>query len=690
MQNILKRSLTALFAIATVVLVFASSAEAATKYSRANGRWDASTTWTPSGAPGATDDVIVMPGHTVLLGNTTVNTVYTIRSLEVRANGLLQSLNNSWRTRVVTTANGPTGYAVLNLGQIHGQINRTSVIECGGNLKTDGSGMTNRTSRQMGGFSWGWNNLGHSGNPWAHNHTGNNGDATPGICLILTGGTPSTPATMEQAATVNIDNAPFTASLDALPRTFIKGVYEMKSNMEMNAFESRVELGGELDLNGYRLQMQGPLHTGDPGFNTVSYTKSTSTQGTMAMLGTGATTIWTGPSKTYTQAPAKLTSAFPSNWANNQGSNGTFNFYGQNVRDIWVSINGWVGFLNNYTSSWPYNRIPSTFYANGIALPGGYYSGLPTTNEHVKWGVVGTAPNRELVIQWRARYFGNTTGTQFTTQCRLQEGSNNIVFKYGSGQNSPGTPNWNSSSMYMGTSQWPVYQLEPNNTLTFTPQYLTNPTATLRIGDGTGTANQGTYPQFRVTAGAANIWGSGSNILIPNGENGSMFVGAAVQMLGTAQLNILGEPTVPSALQNGAAPTVWILGYFALGGTSQVNCTVPSNPANPTNSMLQVGQALDFLDNSTSPAMASSAVINLTGNHGASGFPVMLCQGGSGGGLSFITNSLWAGQPNGVTPGSDTAGMNINNSVFVHQGGMATHDSFKMNATGGNPGSLWG
>ena len=144
LSNIL-RSLVTLFVLVGASLLISADADAATKYTKASGRWDAAATWTPSSVPSSTDDVIIMGGHTVELGNTSTNTIYNIKSLEVRPNGLIQSLALSWRTQVVTSANGPSGFAVLNRGQIHGQINRTSVIVCNGNLKTDGSSITSRT-----------------------------------------------------------------------------------------------------------------------------------------------------------------------------------------------------------------------------------------------------------------------------------------------------------------------------------------------------------------------------------------------------------------------------------------------------------------------------------------------------------------------------------------------------------------
>jgi len=661
------------------------------------------------------------------LGNTTADATYTINSLEVRANARLEQLNLSFRTRIRTQNNGPTGYAVLNLGLIHGQLNRTSVIECAGNLKTDGSGITSRTNQNMGGFSWGWNNVCHSGNPWPHNHSGNNGMAAPGYCLILTGGTTATPATVEQVTAVSIDTSPFAAGLDALPRTYVKGVYRMESDLEINAFESRIELGGELRANGYRLQVQGPLHAGDPGFNSVSYTRTNRTQTFTALsqMVTTPNSLWS-TTTSYNTMPKKLTNVFSGGWQNNQTTaTGTFNFYGQNVRDIWVSINGWVGFKQSYSSTYPRVYMPHTNEANGVATPGNYYHQINHSNHHVTWAQVpasyiaansaqfpgATTTSDRIVIEWVTRLGFSSTGVQFRYQMHLEEATNKVFFHYGSGVNQTGapslSPNWNTTNYttmigledYTGanaavgpnntTSWFGTSQREPNNTYEWTPQFAQNPVAKLELGSGTGTTAQGNWPQFRITGGAAVTWGDGTVIEIPAGSNGSAMVGASVNMYGASRIQIDDQPTVPAAMQNGVAPTMWVVGALAVGGTAQVNINVPATPNNPTNSVLQIGQTLDFLDYSTSPPSPSSGVVNLNGNNGATGFPTMLVQGGTGGGLNVVTNSLWRGTSGGTTAGTDTAGLNLTNAVFVHQGGLATIDSFKVTATG-NPTSLWG
>ncbi|MCI0341558.1 MAG: hypothetical protein L0216_10500, partial [Planctomycetales bacterium] len=468
-----------------VLLGSASPAEAATNYSVQSGPWETAATWS-SGVPGNTDDIIIMASHVVEMGNTTAIQTYTIRSLEVRPGGRLQRWNpgttGTFQCGVRCTNIGPTGYSILNRGQIHNQLNSTTFIQANGPVRTDGSAITSRTSQPMGGFSWGWNNLGHGGGmAWAHGHTAPDGNSTSGICLILNGGTVSSPYALSQAGAINIDGPSFAPSLDALPRVYVNGSYTLGSNLEIFSFESRIEIGGRLTLNGYRLLMQGPLHVGSGGA-----------------------------------------------------------------------------------------------------------------------------------------------------------------------------------------------------------------AATFLINDGVSTNNIGTWPQFRITSGPACTWAGGALVEIPTGSHGSASLGTAVQMTGNARLNLYGQPTIPAALQNGGAPTFWIIGNLMVGGTARVDIVVPGSPNNPTNAFLQVGQDLSFENTTAIPQSGSAGWITQTGNHGATGFPVVLVQSAAGGGNAFLPASDWRGLVGGTTPGSTTAGWTSTNSTVIHQGGVNVFDDFRFLASGGNPGSVWG
>ncbi|MCI0340762.1 MAG: hypothetical protein L0216_06365, partial [Planctomycetales bacterium] len=673
------------------LLASAGAADAATKISNASGWWDTSNTWSPSGAPTSTDDVIIAAGHVVEFGNTTVRMTYTIRSLEVRAGGRIQRYNptnGTFQCGIVCTGIGPTGYSILNRGLIHNQVNSTTFYEANGPVHTDGSSITSRTSQQMGGFSWGWNNIGHSGNAWVHSHSGANGDATSGICLILRGGTLASPYNLTQAASINIDSAPFTASLDALPRTYIWGNYRLASNLEMFSFENRVELNGSLVLNGYRLMSQGPLGVGDPGFNTVTYNQTTFTKG-MTALSSG-TDLWAYSSSVinYNQSPSQVTIPF------------TFNFFGTNYTRVWVSINGWMGVLNSYTSSFPWLWMPSTSDPNGVIAGGSYYQNLAATGQRVRYATIGTSPNRHFVVEWNCED-SFSVGYRKIYQVHLVEGSNVIEMHFGSPTS--GTT-WRTTALsfttgledqagvnaYIYGTFSPAWATEPTTNLRFTPIIISNPVTRLTVGDGTGTANIGTWPQFRVTAGAVNTWGRSAIVEIPTGSRGSIAIGASVSMIGDARLNIYSEPQVPVALQNGAAPTCWVIGGFAIGGTARVDIQVPATPPNPTNATLQIGQSLDFLDQSFAVPGPSAGLVTQSGNHGATGFPIVLVQSAAGGGNASLPESRWAGTAGGATAGTDTAGWTMTNSTLIHQGGVAAYDSFLFSASGGNPGSAWG
>jgi hypothetical protein len=113
-----------------------------------------------------------------------------------------------------------------------------------------------------------------------------------------------------------------------------------------------------------------------------------------------------------------------------------FTFYGGSFSRIWVSVNGWISFTQptGATPSYPTNTtIPSgagpdsmiaVFWDNLILADGGTN---PIGNVYYK--TVGTAPNRQFVIQWQYRE-GPFNQNDISFQVILQETSNLIIFQY--------------------------------------------------------------------------------------------------------------------------------------------------------------------------------------------------------------------------------------------------------------------
>ena len=117
-----------------------------------------------------------------------------------------------------------------------------------------------------------------------------------------------------------------------------------------------------------------------------------------------------------------------------------FNFNGANYTGCKVSSNGFITFGTTAPSTTLYTPISSTTAYNGVVsawaadLCGVFVTGLITGE--TRWEVVGTAPNREFVIQfknWRPAYSGSTTDIPYINfQIRLVETSNVVKVVYGS------------------------------------------------------------------------------------------------------------------------------------------------------------------------------------------------------------------------------------------------------------------
>ncbi len=117
----------------------------------------------------------------------------------------------------------------------------------------------------------------------------------------------------------------------------------------------------------------------------------------------------------------------------------SFNFNGTAYTACNVSTNGFITFGATAPTTTNQTSISGTeAYAGAIAIWGRdlnapFNAGGRTGS--IGWELVGTAPNRELVIEWknfRPAYSTSTTNVYtFSFQIRLQETSNVIVMRYG-------------------------------------------------------------------------------------------------------------------------------------------------------------------------------------------------------------------------------------------------------------------
>ena len=119
----------------------------------------------------------------------------------------------------------------------------------------------------------------------------------------------------------------------------------------------------------------------------------------------------------------------------------SFNFNGTNYNDLNVSTNGFLTFGTTVPGTTVTTPISSTTaYDGAISVFGRdissfYQIGTPPLTGKIQYTTVGTAPNREFVIEWSNFRVSSSTSTtavhDFSFQLRLQEGTNYIKMVYG-------------------------------------------------------------------------------------------------------------------------------------------------------------------------------------------------------------------------------------------------------------------
>jgi hypothetical protein len=135
----------------------------------------------------------------------------------------------------------------------------------------------------------------------------------------------------------------------------------------------------------------------------------------------------------------------------------SFTFNGSVYTDCNVSSNGFITFGTTLPATTNYTPISSTTaYAGSIAAWGGDINALfdlGGLTGNIVWGVTGTAPNREFVLQYRNFRPVYATSTALAPyinfQIILSETSNTIKFVYGPSGIAVGTTN-SSTTMQIG------------------------------------------------------------------------------------------------------------------------------------------------------------------------------------------------------------------------------------------------
>ncbi|MCY0978813.1 fibronectin type III domain-containing protein [Chryseobacterium wangxinyae] len=157
----------------------------------------------------------------------------------------------------------------------------------------------------------------------------------------------------------------------------------------------------------------------------------------------------------YTALPTTSATVLATATASNSLDNAVYpvtlpfnvSFNGVNYAALNVSTNGFITFGTTAPGTATYSPISSTeTYTGAVSAWGRDLNAIANVTNvfgNVSWGVEGTAPNREVVIQWtdfRPVYTTSTTNAYtFSFQIRLRETTNTIAVVYKAGSYLAGT-----------------------------------------------------------------------------------------------------------------------------------------------------------------------------------------------------------------------------------------------------------
>jgi hypothetical protein len=106
-------------------------------------------------------------------------------------------------------------------------------------------------------------------------------------------------------------------------------------------------------------------------------------------------------------------------------------FYGQNYTTAWIDTNGVVSFAAFNGSAWNVGQIPSAAAPNtpNLAAYPFWADVWVDASASVRTQTIGSAPNRQFVIEWRNVRFYSDPNTRLTFEVLLGE-NGTITFAY--------------------------------------------------------------------------------------------------------------------------------------------------------------------------------------------------------------------------------------------------------------------
>lgn len=108
-----------------------------------------------------------------------------------------------------------------------------------------------------------------------------------------------------------------------------------------------------------------------------------------------------------------------------------FRFFDVDRQTIRITPQGYVHFDSDNVWRWQTSAIPSTSAPNGFIGPWWADTDFTVGGAHLKTQILGEAPSRTLVIEWKLNEFNDDTRFGHV-QLWLQEGSSTLEFHYGS------------------------------------------------------------------------------------------------------------------------------------------------------------------------------------------------------------------------------------------------------------------
>lgn len=101
---------------------------------------------------------------------------------------------------------------------------------------------------------------------------------------------------------------------------------------------------------------------------------------------------------------------------------------GTNYNQVSICSNGWIAFGSTTATNLSNTALPATFTTLPVIFP--YWDDLRDygSGEWVRWGTVGTSPNRVFIVDYNMRVYGGSDRVNFMVL--IHETTNHIVVKY--------------------------------------------------------------------------------------------------------------------------------------------------------------------------------------------------------------------------------------------------------------------